>query len=74
MFKDNVVHGSVKLPNAILGVTWTKFREIPRLRIVSNFGDSGEILSSREPIFARARVYFAGIAKVRDYSQSTKSP
>ena len=38
-------------------------RHLCRLRVVSNFGDSGEI-------FSLARVYFAGIAKIRDYSQS----
>ena len=46
-----------------------------RLRVVSYFGDSGEIharakmSSSREPIFARARV-FRRIVKIRNYSQS----
>ena len=55
-----------------------------RLRVVSNFGDSGEIRSrARENGLPRGdalrgaslrgspfRVHFAGIAKIRDYSQS----
>ena len=57
-----------------------------RLRVVSNFVDSGEIhararkwaptrlptrgASPRGSPFSRARVYFAGIYKNRDYSQS----
>ena len=57
------------------------------LRVVSNFGDSREIdarakLGSREEsslvtrllvgVHFRAHVYFAGIAKIRDYSQSKR--
>ena len=59
-------------------------RSVARLRIVSNFGDSGEIHARarenglprgdaprRGSLFARACVDFAGITKIRDYSQST---
>ena len=73
----------------------------PRLRVVSNFRDSGEMhararedrlprgyaprrgalkisapphgASPRGSPFSRARVYFAGITKIRDYSQSMES-
>ena len=48
----------------------------PRLRVVPNFGDSGEIhahvrkRSPFSPFFARACVYFAGIAKILETSRS----
>ena len=40
------------------------YRDFTRLRVVSNFDDS-----SGSP-FSHARVYFVGMAKIRDYSQS----
>ena len=47
----------------------SSYNQPNRLRVVSN---EGWRVSSREPIFARPRVYmyFAGIAKIRYYSQS----
>ena len=47
-----------------------------RLRVVSNFGDSGEIhtrMRKWAPARRRVRAYFAGIAKIRDYPQSRLS-
>ena len=51
-----------------------------RLRVVSNFGDSGEIhakvarLLAEDHFRVRARVYFAGMAKIRDHSKSDRDP